>query len=134
MRVDAMPASSHENYTASDFVLSTENCALAGFQSSRKPMAHTIIGLCTLELHLAGLQSLKEKRRIIKTMLTRLQNCFNVSAAEVAYLDSWQSAVIAIVTVSNSTPHVQQVIGNTVKWIESNFPDAYIVRQEIEIL
>jgi uncharacterized protein len=97
-------------------------------------MAHTIIGLCTLELHLPGLQSLKEKRGIIKSMLARLHNTFNVSAAEVDYLDSWQSALIAIVTVSNSTPHVQQVMGNTVKWIEANFPDAYIVRQEIEIL
>jgi uncharacterized protein YlxP (DUF503 family) len=97
-------------------------------------MAHTIIGLCTIELHLPGLNSLKDKRSILKSMLARLHNTFNVSAAEVDRQDVWQSAVIAVVTVSNSTSHSSQVIANVLDWIENNFPDVFIVRQETEVL
>lgn len=97
-------------------------------------MAHqTIVGLCTIELYLPGLGSLKEKRSIVKSMLTRLRNTFNVSTAEVDHQDVWQSAVIAVVTVTNENSHANQVITNVLKWIESNFPNVQIVHEEIEI-
>jgi uncharacterized protein len=97
-------------------------------------MPNAIIGLCTIEFHLPGVSSLKEKRRILKPMLAKLHNTFNVSGAEVDYHDMWQSAAIAIAVVSNSTRHVNQVIHNAIEWIESHYPDAIIVKQEIEIL
>jgi uncharacterized protein YlxP (DUF503 family) len=93
-----------------------------------------IIGICTLELHLPGLGSLKQKRSVIKPLLTRLHNTFNISAAEVDYQDVWQSAVIGISLVTNSTAHAQQVLNGVIEWIESNFPNVQIVRQKIEIL
>jgi uncharacterized protein len=59
-------------------------------------MKSPIIGTCTLELYLAGVTSLKEKRSILKSLLARLHNTFNLSAAEIDANDRWQSAVIAI--------------------------------------
>jgi uncharacterized protein len=93
-----------------------------------------ILGLCTLEFYLPGMTSLKDKRSITKSMLARLRNTFNVSAAEVGFLDQWQSAGIAVTTVSNSSQHVNEVLHNVINWIEANFPDALLVKQEIEIL
>ena len=93
-----------------------------------------IIGVCTIELHLPGMGSLKQKRSVIKPLLSRLHNTFNISAAEVDQQDVWQSAVIGVALVTNSTPHAQQVLNNVLNWIETNFPNVYIVRQEIEIL
>jgi uncharacterized protein YlxP (DUF503 family) len=97
-------------------------------------MPNAIIGLCTLEFHLPGVASLKEKRSILKSLLKRLHNTFNISAAEIDHHDLWQSAGIAIVAVSNSTSHVNQIINNAVNWIETNYPDALIVKQKCEIL
>src|SRR5690349_16761451 len=97
-------------------------------------MSDAIIGLCTIEFYLPGLTSLKEKRSILKSMLARMHNTFNVSAAEVARQDQWQSAVIAFVVVSNSTAHSQQVIENVLKWVEDNYPDAMLVKHDVEIL
>lgn len=98
-------------------------------------MSHTIkIGLVTIELHLAGIGSLKEKRGIIKSLTTRLQKQFNVSVAEVGYHDSWQSSAIAVATVTNSSALANQVIDSVLKWIERNYPDAEIVDEVIEIL
>jgi uncharacterized protein YlxP (DUF503 family) len=97
-------------------------------------MPHVIIALCILELDLAGLESLKEKRSILKSLLTRLHNAFNISASEVDLQNHIQSAVIAFASVTNATPHAHQTISSVTKWIEKNYPDVEIVHQEIEIL
>lgn len=97
-------------------------------------MAHAIVGICTLELHLPGVGSLKEKRSILKSLMARARQQFNVAAAEVDYQDSWQSAVIAMTTVSNSTQHVNSMLSHLINWIEENFPDAMLVQETIEIL
>jgi hypothetical protein len=97
-------------------------------------MPTTIIGLCTLEFHLPGVASLKEKRGILKSMLHRIRNTFNVSVAEVDHHDVWQSAAIAFTTVSTSTRHVQQTLTTVIDWIETHYAEAMIVKQDIEIL
>jgi len=96
--------------------------------------AHAIVGLCTIELYLPGITSLKEKRGIIKSMLKRIHNQFNVATAEIDFLDKWQRSVIAITAVSNATPHVHQVLNTVIRFIEDQYPDAMIVDQDIEIL
>lgn len=94
----------------------------------------TIIGLCTVRLYLPGVHSLKEKRGILKSMLARMHNTFNVSAAETDHHDIWQTAGIAFVLVGASATHVNQVIHNVLEWMETHFPDAIITQQDIEIL
>ncbi len=93
-----------------------------------------IIGAIELELSLPGSGSLKAKRSILKSLLTRLRNTFNVAAAEVDHQDVWQSAVIGIVTVTNSTVHANQMLSSVLNWIEDNHPEVMIVHQSIEII
>ncbi len=97
-------------------------------------MPTIIIGLCTLEFDLPGVRSLKEKRSILKSLLARLHNTFNISAAEVDYHDALQSSVIAFTVVTTGTRHANETISNILNWIEANYPDAQIVNQDIEIL
>lgn len=56
----------------------------------------------TLELRIAEAHSLKEKRQVVKSLKDRLRHRFNVSVAEVDYLDMWQSALLAVSVVSSS--------------------------------
>lgn len=97
-------------------------------------MPRIAIGLCTLELHLPGVDSLKEKRSILKSLLKRLHTTFNVATSEVDFHDVWESSVIAIVTVTTSNHHIDQTMTEIIKWIEHHYPDAQIVNQEIEIV
>lgn len=97
-------------------------------------MPKIIIGLCTVEFDLPGVTSLKGKRSILKSMLTRMHNQFNVSAAEIDFNDVLNASVIAFTTVTNDTRHANQTISLILNWIEANYPDALIVNQEIEIL
>jgi uncharacterized protein len=96
-------------------------------------MKHTIVGACRIDFYLPGVASLKEKRSILKPMLKRLTNTFNISVAEVDHQDVWQSAAIGIAAVSNNTQQVEQVIKNIIKWIEKHFPDAMITHEDMTI-
>jgi uncharacterized protein YlxP (DUF503 family) len=97
-------------------------------------MPKIILGLCTVELELAGVTTLKEKRSILKSLLTRLHNTFNISTAEIDFNDVVNSSVIAFTLVTNDTRFANQTISNILNWIDANYPDAQIVNQEIEIL
>ena len=93
-----------------------------------------VIGTCTVELYLPGNGSLKGKRRLLKPLLLRLRKEFNLSTAEIAHHDVWQSAQIALVTVSNDAGHVQGVLQHAVHWIESHRPDLSVVDWHIQVI
>lgn len=97
-------------------------------------MPTIIIGLCTVEFELPGVTNLKEKRSILKSMLKRLHNTFNISAAEIDDQDVVNSGVIAFTTVTTATNHAHKTISTILNWLEKHYPDALIVDQSIEIL
>jgi uncharacterized protein YlxP (DUF503 family) len=92
-----------------------------------------IIGACTVDLHLPGNGSLKGKRSIIKPLLIRLRKEYNLAAAEVDYHDAWQSAQIALITVSTDPSQVQRRLERAVWWIEKHRPDLSVVDWHIEV-
>ena len=61
-----------------------------------------IVGVLTAQLHMQGINSLKEKRGIVKSVIGRLKSRFNISIAEVDHQDSKTSAVIAIAIVATA--------------------------------
>jgi uncharacterized protein YlxP (DUF503 family) len=93
-----------------------------------------IVGICRVELHLPGACSLKDKRRRLKPLLSRLRREFNLATAEVDLNDTWQSAVIGLVTISNDAGRVHSLLEQTVHWIQDNHPDAQLVDWMIEII
>jgi uncharacterized protein YlxP (DUF503 family) len=92
------------------------------------------LGLLTLQIHLPGCASLKEKRSRIKPLIARLHREFNISIAEMDDLDSWQEAVLACALVSNHNGHTQRSLQKIVTWIEKNWPDVLLVSDSLEII
>jgi uncharacterized protein YlxP (DUF503 family) len=93
-----------------------------------------IIASCIVTLELANVFSLKEKRSIVKSILNRLPQKFNVAVAEVEHQDVWRTAVIALVTVGNDAAHLHSQLQKAVSWLENHRPDVPIADYEIEIL
>jgi hypothetical protein len=91
------------------------------------------IGVCKLELRLPENQSLKGKRRVIKSIIARLQNEYKVSVAEVDNQDLWQLATLGISCVSNHRRHADEILSNAVKFIAQNYPDLELVSSEVEV-
>jgi uncharacterized protein YlxP (DUF503 family) len=68
------------------------------------------IGVLTLELHIEHSHSLKDKRQVVRSLKDRLRAKFNVATAEIDHQDSWQRAVVGVVTLAADRARVQQVL------------------------
>jgi uncharacterized protein YlxP (DUF503 family) len=77
-----------------------------------------VVGVMTWELHLAACHSLKDKRRVLKSLKDRLHNQFNVSAAETAHHDLWQRAEVTVCVVATDRGHAESVLRQADRLIE----------------
>lgn len=85
-----------------------------------------IIGICTCEIFIFNANSLKLKRSVVKSIIEKSKNRFNISIAEVGENDKWQKSIIAFSTISNNQKIVEETIEKVI-----NFFDSY---SEIEII
>lgn len=92
------------------------------------------IGLLTLQIHLPGCSSLKEKRSRLKPLLIRLHKEFNLSIAEMDKNDAWRSAVVACAVVSNDRSQAERSLQAVADWIETYWPDVQIEGEQIELI
>jgi uncharacterized protein YlxP (DUF503 family) len=92
-----------------------------------------IVGLCTVELFIAGSQSLKDKRQVLLSLKERLRQKFNLSVAEIEAQDLWQKAVLALACVANDGRHVNQVLDQALNLVKSQTL-VEIVQSRIELL
>ncbi len=92
------------------------------------------VGVCKISLRLPENQSLKGKRRVLKSITTRVGNQFNVSVAEVGDHDLWQLATLGICCVSNNKRYTNEVLSKVVNFIAGSRFDVEILNYEIEIL
>ena len=91
------------------------------------------VGVCTIWLRIPENHSLKQKRQVVKSVIDRLKNRFNVAVAEVDALDSHQTAVLGAASISNDSRHVNRILSHVVNFIEENSP-AELTDYKIEIL
>jgi len=92
-----------------------------------------VVGLGIITFRLHDCRSLKGKRKVVKSIISRLRNNFNVSAAEVGANDIYQRAEIGFALVSNN----RKVINSKIDKI-FNLADelglAEIIDTEMEII
>lgn len=70
-----------------------------------------VVGLVTWDLHLDGCASLKDKRRIVKSLKDRLRQRFNVSVAETDSHELWQRAELSCCVVAPDRQRAQEILG-----------------------
>ena len=92
------------------------------------------VGVCRISLRLPENLSLKGKRRVLKSIITRVRNKFNVSIAEVDDQELWQLATLGVCCVSNDGRYANGVLSKVVDFIVNSRFDVEILDHEIEIL
>ncbi len=92
-----------------------------------------IIGVVTLDFHLPMCHSLKSKRFILRSLKDRLANRFNVSVAEVDFLDRWQMARLAVVTVAGEQRRANEILTKVVN-LASRECEALLVDTQMQFL
>jgi len=91
-----------------------------------------VVGFCTIYLNLPGNHSLKGKRQVLKSVIARVHNEFNVSIAEVDEQDAWQTAVLGVACVSNDSAYAHALLTKVVQAISAYRLDAEILEYRIE--
>lgn len=89
------------------------------------------VALVTFRLH--EIHSLKEKRKIVKSLVERSRNRFNVSVAEVADQDKHQQAAIGIAVVGNDGRVLNSLLDRIIDFMEG-LGLADLLSSEIELI
>ena len=92
-----------------------------------------VVGLLTLDLHFPGARSLKDKRRVLRRLMDRLRNRYNVAVAEVEHQDLWQRARVAVVSVNTQHAHLESTLDKALGEAEA-IPDLEVAGAESEYL
>lgn len=87
--------------------------------------------ICTIELFLPDVGSLKAKRQIIKRITERIRSRINASVAETDFQNSWQRAVIGVAMVSSSGRLLDRQV-NLIRDIVDDCPEAETVEFLVE--
>ena len=92
-----------------------------------------VVGVLQLHLLVRGATSLKDKRRVIKSLRDRIRHEFNVSVSEVDAMDRHQTAVLGVALATNDRVFADQVLAKVVERVRRT-PEAELVRYETEIM
>ncbi|MCL0104170.1 DUF503 domain-containing protein [Dehalococcoidia bacterium] len=92
------------------------------------------IGALWVRLRLPENGSLKSKRKVLKSITSRVENKFNVAIAEVENHDLWQVGTLGVACVSNDGRHANELLSKVMDFIGSIRGDAEILDYRIEIL
>ncbi len=76
------------------------------------------VGLLTIQIHLHGIGSLKDKRKIVKSIIGKLKAKFNLSVAEVGAQDSKALAVIGLAVVSNDSAFIHKQLDTVINFVQ----------------
>ncbi len=69
-----------------------------------------IVGVLEITISIPQANSLKDKRKVLKSVKDRLRNNFNVSVAEIDNHDVWRTATIGVAVVSRDTSYANGVL------------------------
>ncbi|MCX5675982.1 MAG: DUF503 domain-containing protein [Planctomycetota bacterium] len=92
-----------------------------------------VVGILQMRILVRDAMSLKDKRRVVRSLRDRIRNDFNVSVSEVDALDLRQTAILGVALATNDRVFADQVLAKVVDAVR-RAPGAELVDYEVEIL
>ena len=92
-----------------------------------------IVGTLEMHLRIDGSYSLKDNRRVLRSLMDHARRDFQVSIAEVADHDLWNVATIGASCVSNDVQHARSVLQKVLDRFDA-CADVSVVSGHIDLL
>ena len=84
------------------------------------------VGALRLELRLRMVHSLKEKRHIVKSLASHLDQTFGVAVSEVDHQELWQRATLGVAAVAPHPSQLDRILHNVQRAVRE--------RDDVELL
>src|SRR6266480_1723985 len=91
------------------------------------------IAVARVDVHVPAAESLKDKRRVVQSITTRVRAQFRVAIAEVDAVENHHLAVLGLAAVSNESGHAREVMDRVVRYLDTARLDADIGAVEIDV-
>jgi len=92
-----------------------------------------LVALERFDLRIPGCGSLKQKRHVVKRLVTAVRGTFPVSVAEVDHHDLWQRTAIAVAAVGPDQHHLRRVMYEVEKLVDG-WAEVDVIDRELQLL
>jgi uncharacterized protein YlxP (DUF503 family) len=92
------------------------------------------VGALRMTLQLPDSHSLKDKRQVVRSLVTRTRGEFHVAAAEVGDTERWQIAELGFACVSESSGHVYDILARVERFIYDVRPDLVVLESTTDTM
>ncbi len=92
-----------------------------------------VVGSTVLELRLPETTSLKDKRRIITSVIERVKRHHNVAIADVGARDDLRTALLAVSSIGTGEARCRRTLDTVADLIYTSRPDAELMPHSVEI-
>ncbi|MCI1965034.1 MAG: DUF503 domain-containing protein [Oscillospiraceae bacterium] len=79
-----------------------------------------IIAAATVKLYAPWVHSLKDKRMVVQSILSRTRNKFNISMIETGEQDTHQTIVLGIACAAGTVAQADSILDHVIDFIEKN--------------
>jgi uncharacterized protein YlxP (DUF503 family) len=80
-----------------------------------------IIGLLSIEIFIPSSTSLKDKRMVLNHIRDKVRKKYNVSVAEVDFLDKWQRSLIGIALVTSQKSFAEEMLTKIFQQLDDDY-------------
>jgi uncharacterized protein YlxP (DUF503 family) len=91
------------------------------------------VGVLQVEIAIPDAFSLKDKRRVVKSLKDRIAHGHNVSIAEVGALDEHRRSILGVAMISNDSRYVRGALDKLVDFVRLT-PQVSLIDYQIELL
>lgn len=92
-----------------------------------------VVAIAVVELHIPAARGLKEKRKVIKSLIDRLARRYRVSIAETGHQELHQRSEIGLALVGSDRAHLEQSM-DRIRQVFETMPDAEVIRWDQDLV
>ena len=92
-----------------------------------------IVGTLRLALFIGESSSLKDRRRVVKSLKDRIRTRFNVSVADVGDQDVWQRVILGVAVVTSDRRFANEILSKVLDVVAGD-PRADVVGQRMSVI
>ena len=86
-----------------------------------------------IRLDLPGVDGLKQKRKVIRPLVSRIRQRFGIAAAEVGHHDVWKSSLLAVAALGNDAQELEGLVSDVVRFVTRS-TDGVVVGWSTEVV